>query len=200
MKTFYLFMLGLVLVSPVLNSQEKAVKTPYYFQIPEPPESYTAGAAIGRMVDGLGFRYYWATETLSEKDLNYKPTDSSRTTLETLDHIYTLSKIIVNATENKINDFTVQSEPLEFIQKREATLENIKRASINLKKAKPIDLEGFIIIFKNNQGLSKFPYWYNINGPIADALWHTGQVVLLRRASGNPFNSKISVLQGKLRD
>ena len=47
---------------------------------------------------------------------------------------------------------------------------------------------------------TSFPFWNIINGPISDALWHCGQVVLLRRSSGNPFNSKVSVFSGKLRD
>lgn len=39
-----------------------------------------------------------------------------------------------------------------------------------------------------------------LNGPIADALWHVGQVVSFRRSSGNPFNSKVSVFSGKVRE
>ena len=46
----------------------------------------------------------------------------------------------------------------------------------------------------------RFPFWNIINGPISDALWHCGQVVMLRRASGNPFNSKVNVFSGKLRE
>ena len=42
--------------------------------------------------------------------------------------------------------------------------------------------------------------WNQINGPIADALWHCGQVVSFRRASGNPYNSKASLFTGKLRE
>ena len=56
------------------------------------------------------------------------------------------------------------------------------------------------MVFLGNSGTSEFPFWNLINGPIADAIWHTGQVVTLRRASGNPFNSQVSVLQGKLRE
>ena len=44
-----------------MNSQEKL---PYY-QIPEPSTEYTAGTSASRMVDGLGFRFFWATEGLS---------------------------------------------------------------------------------------------------------------------------------------
>ena len=47
---------------------------------------------------------------------------------------------------------------------------------------------------------SEFPLWNLINGPIQDAVWHSGQVVAFRRASGNPINSKISVFNGKVND
>jgi hypothetical protein len=48
-----------------------------------------------------------------------------------------------------------------------------------------------------SKSTSEYPFWSLINGPIADALWHVGQVVSLRRASGNPFPEGISLLQGK---
>ena len=44
------------------------------------------------------------------------------------------------------------------------------------------------------------PFWNIINGPISDALWHCGQVVMLRRSSGNPFNSKVNLFSGKLKE
>ena len=55
------------------------------------------------MVDGLGFRYYWATEGLRDEDLAYKPSEEARTTSETIDHIYGLTKVIVNSTLKKPN-------------------------------------------------------------------------------------------------
>ena len=42
-----------------------------------------------------------------------------------------------------------------------------------------------------------FPFWNMINGPISDAIWHSGQVVANRRASGNPINPKVNVFIGK---
>jgi hypothetical protein len=42
---------------------------------------------------------------------------------------------------------------------------------------------------------------YNlINGPIADATWHTGQVASFRRSSGNPIHSKINQFSGTVSD
>jgi uncharacterized damage-inducible protein DinB len=169
-----------------------------YYEIPEYPKTYTAGSVVSRMIDGLGFRYYWATEELKKEDLIYKPSEKGRTCGETLEHIYSLSKVIVNATTNTPNDRSVIEGELDFKAKRKQTLENFKKASINLRNNK--DLTDLKLIFKGSQGTNEFPFWNNINGPIADAIWHTGQVVLLRRASGNPFNSKASVFTGKLRE
>ena len=120
-------------------------------------------------------------------------------TRETLDHIYGLSKVVVNAATKTVNDRTLPKESeLSFEEKRKNTLKNFKMASDILRSEK--DLSEFKLIFKNDKGSRDFPFWNSINGPIADAIWHTGQVVLMRRASGNPFNSKVSVFNGKLRD
>jgi len=48
-------------------------------------------------------------------------------------------------------------------------------------------------------GETQFPFWNVINGPISDAIWHTGQVVSFRRTSGNPFPKGVNVLTGKKR-
>ena len=58
------------------------------------------------------------------------------------------------------------------------------------------DISQFKLIF----GEREFPFWNNINGPIEDAVWHVGQVVTFRRSSGNPLNSKASMLNGKLKN
>lgn len=159
-----------------------------YYEIPEHAEVYTAGTVASRMVDGLGFRYFWATEGLRAEDLEYKASETGRTSAETIDHLYGLSKFILNS----ISEFGDKEEPSlnTFPAKREATLWNFKKASDILKNSEDTSQ------FDN----AKFPFWNIINGPISDALWHCGQVVLLRRASGNPFNSKVSVFAGKLRE
>ena len=171
------------------------VEKPYYYQIPETPDTYTAGNVAGRMVDGLGFRYFWATDSLRPEDLAFKPSEEARTTEQTIDHILGLTQVVVNATRRVANGSTDYSK-MSFSEKRELTLANIKEASITLKASSPEDMETYILKFTS----SEFPFWNNINGPIADALWHVGQVVTHRRTSGNPFTSKVSVLQGKKRE
>lgn len=162
-----------------------------YYEIPEPAKEYTSGSVASRMIDGLGFRYYWATEGLTEKDLAYQPNKDSRTTGQTIDHILGLSQVIVNAAYNKPNG---EEQPeMTFAQKRRKTLLNLKEASDILKGK--TDLSEFKIIFGKNE----FPFWNNINGPIADAIWHSGQIASFRRSSGNPFPKGVSVFTGKVR-
>ena len=180
----------------MINAQDKIEEKLPYYEIPEYPEKYTAGTVAARMVDGLGFRYYWATEGLRDEDLNFKPNDDARTTAETIDHLYGLSRVIVNSTLKKPN-IRIEETEMTFAEKQKKTLENIKTAADILRKSP--NLEEFKIVFQRDNGSSEYPFWNNLNGPIGDALWHCGQVVLLRRSSGNPFNSKASVFSGKLR-
>ncbi|MEQ8925971.1 MAG: hypothetical protein RLO81_09185, partial [Fulvivirga sp.] len=72
-------------------------------EVSDYPDKYTAGTTVARMIEGLGFRYYWATDSLREEDLNYKPSADGRTTLETLHHIYEMSFMIKNATIGEVN-------------------------------------------------------------------------------------------------
>lgn len=165
-----------------------------YYEIPEYPEVFTAGTVAARMLDGLGFRYYWATEGLRPEDLVFRPNDMARTTGETIDHILGLSKVIVNATLKMANGGDNNDAELTFEEKRKRTLENIKTAADILRDSE--DISQFKLVF----GEREFPFWNNINGSIEDAVWHCGQIVSFRRSSGNPYNSKASVFTGKVRE
>ena len=180
-----------------MDLKEDISALPYY-EIPDAPESYTPGNVAARMIDGLGFRYYWATESLREEDLKYQPNEEARTTEATIDHIYGLSRTIVNATK-KVPNIRSEEPEMTFEEKRKATLENFQTASNILKASEDQDMEDFLVIFQRGETTSEYPFWNLINGPIADAIWHVGQVVSFRRSSGNPFNSKASVFSGKLR-
>lgn len=178
-----------------MNAQQKN-ELPYA-EIPEAPDDYTAGGVVSRMIDGLGFRYYWATEGLRSEDLKYKPSPEGRTSEETVDHILGLSYVVLNSALGQVNGPREQ-EDLTFEQKRALTLENLQQASRIFRSAQ--DLGDYPVVFKGKESNMEYPFWNQINGPISDALWHCGQLVVLRRASGNPFNSKVSVFTGKLRD
>jgi len=175
-----------------------AQEKPYYYEIPEAPGEYSAATVAARLVDGLGFRYFWATEGLREEDLSFKPSEEARTSLETIQHIQGLTKVLLNTVQKKPtgggnNDLST------FVDFREATLENIRQASEILRKA-DAHLEEMPMIFQGKDSTREYPFWNLINGPISDALWHVGQVVTFRRSSGNPLPSGVSVLQGTKRD
>lgn len=192
----------LLFASVHLSAQNTPTDTPVlpYAEIPAYPDSFSAENVVARMIDGLGFRFYWATEGLRTEDLAFRPSPEARTSEETIDHILGLSYLIVNAVEQKPNVRSgEETSPLSFEVKRKQTLENLKTASERLKNTGR-SLADYPIIFVNGDKRSEFPFWNMLNGPLADALWHVGQVVSFRRSSGNPFNSKASVFTGKVRE
>lgn len=190
-------MFALSLLSLLAGMCAKAQETPLpYAEIPAYPEKYTAATVAARLLDGRGFRYYWATEGLRPEDLVHKPSAEARTSEETLAHIYELSSIIANSTAKTANNLKVSQPSLSFTEMRKKTLENFKSASDKLKASSDKDLEDYDMVFQRGDMKREFPFWNELNGPIADALWHIGQVVSFRRSSGNPFNEKANVLTG----
>lgn len=182
-----------------LVAQDAGTPLPYR-EIPAYPETFTPETVAARMIDGLGFRYFWATEGLRTEDLAFKPNDDARSTDQTIDHILDLTVVIVNAVKqvpNVRND--AEKLPLTFDEKRKTTLENLQTAA-DLLRSGAVKLEDCKLVFQNSESTTVYPFWNNLNGPIADALWHCGQVASFRRSSGNPFNPKVSVFQGKLRE
>ncbi len=196
MKSFLI--ISFFLVSFNIMSQENGNDSIPYATIPEVPENYTAGSVVSRMIDGLGFRYHWATKGLTEADLNYSPGNDGRTIRQTLDHIFALSATILSSAKKEARDFAVKLPELSFAEKRKATLKNFKTASELFLKSEA--LTEHRIIFKRQKKTSEFPFWNQINGPIEDAVWHAGQIVVLRRSAGNPINPKVNVFLGKLND
>jgi hypothetical protein len=194
-KKAFIFLI-LFLISTGMQGQDPSNKFPYR-ELPEPSETYTQGSVISRLIDGLGFRYYWATEGLRQEDLNYRPGEEARSSRETLDHIHGLTRVILNSALNKPNE-AVEPGEQSFDEIRSETLNMLKQASKIFREAE--DLSQFSVVFIREGNRSEFPFWNQINGPISDALWHCGQVVSLRRASGNPFSSKVSVFTGKVRE
>ncbi|SNY94774.1 DinB family protein [Flagellimonas pacifica] len=171
-----------------------------YYQIPDYPEDYESGNVVARMIDGLGFRYYWATEGLSQKDLEYKPSKDGRTILETMQHVYTMSEMIKNAPTATPNVRGQGVPDFSYAELREKTLKNLQAASNLMKGKNSKGVEDSKVIFQRGEKQSIYPYWNMINGMLSDCIYHAGQITLLRRASGNPINPKVSVFNGRLRE
>lgn len=166
-----------------------------YYQIPAYPESYSAPNVLARTIDGLGYRYHWATKGLSESDLAYKPSEDGRSAAETLDHLYGLASMIENSISGKPNVRPGPVAPENWDRKRKETLDKIKNASDLLKKME--NLDGLNITFQRGEKSSELPFWHLMNGPVADAIYHVGQIIVFRRANGNPQNPGVNVFMGK---
>ena len=186
-------------INAVKIFNEKEVDELVFVDISATPGEYTIGNFASRMVDGLGFRFYWATEGLREKDLVYKPSEDSTSVIETLRHICSMSQNILNAPLGEPNTGTVDYSKFGYQELRELTLKNLKAASEAVAGKEASDFENFSIIYKRGERESRFPYWNLINGMISDCIYHAGQITMLRRVTGNPINPKVNVFTGKVR-
>lgn len=168
-----------------------------YTKIPEYPRVYTAGTVLGRLVDALGFRYRWATDGLTERDLEHRSDESSRSVIETLSHIHNLVVMTTTGLGGERYSLPEPPETKSFDELRQATLMEIRRLSEQLKATSDETFDEMPIRFKMGDKDLDFPFWNAINGTLADALYHLGQVVSHRRAAGNPIDPRVNVFVGK---
>lgn len=163
-----------------------------YSTISASPEEISAANAIARMVDAIGFRYQAALEDITDLEMTFRPCESSFNFFELLQHIYDLS-FITNKTFGGENKYR-KEELTDFSQLRHETLRLYKEASDLLKLMKNEELEKCNVQPKSLP--DPYPFWYVINGHIADALTHIGQLVTWRRIARNP-QPKTNVFLGK---
>ena len=170
-----------------------------FYEIPESPENYSENHVMARMIEGLGYRYYWATDDLSQKNLDFKPSPDGRTIKETMAHIHALSRTIHHCIMNLEIERSRSEIELNYDQLRAETLDYLYKASQELRHNKTLKLAERNIIFVQGDNKSEFPFWNLINGPIEDAIWHVGQIVSFRRSAGNPYNSNAGLFDGKVK-
>jgi len=175
-----------------LYSQQKLP----FSEIPEAPKEISSATITARMIQGVGFRYYWATEGLTTKDMLYRPSKDAQSSYETLEHLYSLALTINNAGSSMPNNRPLKEIPKDFNLLRKETLNQLELASTKFLSAKPNDLGKMKIIFQRQSGQSSFPVWNLINGPISDAIYHTGQIISFRRTTGNPVQKGVNVFLG----
>ena len=168
-----------------------------YKEIKDCPEAFSHGNIIKRFIDGLGYRYYWATESLTEADVTYRISSDSRTMLETLEHISDLSGFILRIVQKEYNGKRQKKENVSLQAIRSNTLKQFKKASELISEVSDDEINSYDIKFQKDDAEFSMPFWNTFNGPIADAIYHTGQIVAYRRAAGNPICSNVNVLTGK---
>lgn len=169
-------------------------------EIPEAPSEVNAANVLARTVEGLGYRFYWATEGLTDKELDFDPGNDNRSPREMMSHFVGLSRMILNAVNHEANIRPAPAEELEFTEQRAIVLGNLKKASDRLRSMNDNELEQCKVIFKTGDKTREFPLWNLINGPLSDALYHTGQIVSQRRSAGNPIPKGVNVFIGKTKE
>ena len=153
-----------------------------YYRIPEAPESMSAATVLIRLLDGLGFRYRWATEGLRTKDMEFQPCSSSMKIWELLAHIHGLLLVSEGfITGKELEEIT----PVSLDERRRKTLGAVMRIRGTLLELDDEFLENRM--YSPPWDEREFPIWNLINGPLSDALTHVGQIASWRRINDNPI-------------
>ena len=156
--------------------------------ISKTPTELTATNTLLRVVEGLAFRYRWSTENLSEKDIKFRPHPTSMSIEEVNSHIFDL----VDSTFRVFGGEKQNKDSLNsFQQIRTKSLLVLENLSERLKKMRDEDLSEI-----EKKTSRKLAFWYRINGPLADALTHVGQITSWRRIAGNPQLKRVNVFIG----
>ncbi|KAA3612691.1 MAG: hypothetical protein DWQ05_18765 [Calditrichaeota bacterium] len=144
-----------------------------YYTLPDFPTNISAPNIICRMLAGIGFRFYWATEELTEVDYAFQPCEGARSIGATIEHIWDLLNWIYCTIEPD-----GKSKAGAAKQWRESSLELIEILEDSFSKMEKEDLAALQILQR--------PFWLIINGPLSDVLTHIGQIATLRRIAGKP--------------
>lgn len=160
-------------------------------EINEYPASLTVANTLLRMIDGIGFRYYWGTQGISESDLSFSPGNEGRTMHETLHHIHYMCLFIANSLEGKVTSFPEPASSTPFPDVREETLGTLNQIRTLLTSSADEDLEVKNLKIAANGNSFETPIWHLINGPILDMSNHLGQLIMMRRANGNPIDARV---------
>jgi hypothetical protein len=168
-------------------------KTSFDFRsLPPGPENVTGSAVLVRMIEGIGFRFTWATEGLRESDLSYRPTPETMCIIEQAGHVLELVSWVAAAAGAIPAGPQKPESPPPFPEVRQQILEVLSLLRAQL--AGMSDEEIGTIHIGSHAG--PVPWPHIVNGPLADALTHIGQIAVLRRASGNPV-PKANVFLGR---
>lgn len=166
-------------------------------EIPPPQSTLKAGDIISRMIQGLGYRFYWASKDLRTEDLSYRPSKDAVSSLETLQHIYGLSLMILNAYSSTPNKRPLNALPEDYRFLRQSILTNLDQSAQLYSGKSEEEVHKMNVVFERDGKISRFPVWNLLNGPLSDAIYHTGQLVSFRRTTGNPIQKGVSVFLGK---
>lgn len=181
-----------------VSAQDSAIEASTHYEgIGDYPENLNAGVALARIVDGLGFRYYWGSKDLTSEDLAYRPSDEARSAMETLSHIHYMVLFMENTVTGNVTTFPEPEGELPFEALRSTTLQRIQNISKQLSNMDAQSISKLEMKIKAGEHDMQAPFWHFLQGPIGDAYYHLGQIVCYRRTTGNPVDPSVQPFQGK---
>ena len=83
-----------------------------------------------------------------------------------------------------------------LIKRHLQSLLNLEKTVKILDTLKEEDIDKLQITFKSDDSENSYPFFYLLNGPIADSFTHVGQIISFRRSSGNPIPKGVTVFMG----
>jgi hypothetical protein len=157
-----------------------------YATLPPAPEMLTGPGVLARLVDGMGFRYRWATEGLVGVDLSFRANPEALTLGELLVHMHGLLGWVASSVRGPS-----VPEPDRLTPRPEAWPELRADTLVRLVDLRQLLLETpaeqlAAVTLTGDPEKGPEPFWNAINGPLADFLTHVGQVASWRRMAGNP--------------
>ena len=152
-----------------------------YEQLPDTPTHISANNILVRLVDAIGFRLKSATDGLEDDLGDFRVTESAMSIREVTKHIYQLLYWTYNSIDSQVS---FDTSLLTVEQFTEGSLQFCSQLSHHLSTMKDEELKSIKIHLRRTQ--TDYTVWYLINGPLADALTHIGQINSWRRAAGNP--------------
>jgi hypothetical protein len=157
--------------------------------LPPGPDAVSGSAVLVRLVEGIGFRFLWATEGLRDADLSVRPTPETMGIAEQAGHVLELVAWVAMAAGAIPAGSRTPDPPPSFLEVRQRVLALLRARFAAMS-------EGEIGAIRIPTRTGPVPWPHLVNGPLADALTHIGQINVLRRASGNP-TPKANVFLGR---
>ncbi len=153
--------------------QENTTELPYNKK-PAYPKKNTGGILMAKMLGELGYKYYWATDSLLNDEIR-NTFNSSNLPRLLLKRVYQMSENIINySSESKVKP-RLKLEEMSFEDFRKNTLLNLKEASnILIKNADSTHFSNLNFFVKS----------------IAFSNSYCDQIILFRENMGMPFKLK----------
>jgi hypothetical protein len=160
--------------------------------LPPGPATVTGSAVLVRMVEGIGFRFLWATESLRDADLSFRPTPETMNIDELARHVLGLATWVAVAAGALPEAPQAPGPAASFPEVRQRVLDVLARLHARFAAMRDDEIAAIRISPREES----WPWPHLVNGPLADALTHIGQINVLRRANGNP-TPKANVFLGR---